>query len=39
MCAKLQSLEMGMLIWPSRKGLEGTVKLMRWFADNAETYI
>ncbi|MCH8518684.1 aldehyde dehydrogenase family protein [Candidatus Gracilibacteria bacterium] len=37
--ARLQTLEMGMLIGPSRKGLEGTVKLMRWFADNVETYL
>ena len=37
--ARLQSLEMGMLIGPSRKGLEGTARLMRWFADNAEAYL
>lgn len=37
--AQLQTLEMGMLIGPSRKGLEGTARLIRWFADNAETYL
>lgn len=37
--AKMQTLEMGMLIGPSIKGLEGTSKLIKWFADNAETYI
>lgn len=37
--AKLQTIEMGMLIGPSTKGLEGTGKLIRWFADNAEKYI
>jgi len=37
--AKLQTLEMGMLIGPSRKGLEGTINLIRWFADNAEIYL
>lgn len=37
--AQMQTLEMGMLIGPSIKWLEGTAKLIRWFADNAATYI
>ena len=37
--AKMQTLEMGMLIGPSIKGLQGTSKLIKWFADNAEKYI
>lgn len=37
--ARMQTLEMGMLIGPSRKGLQGTGALIRWFADNAENYI
>jgi len=37
--AKMQTIEMGMLIGPSVKGLEGTGRLIRWFADNAEQYI
>ena len=37
--AKMQTIEMGMLIGPSVKGLEGTGRLIRWFADNAEKYI
>lgn len=34
--ARLQTIEMGMLIWPSKKGMSGTSSLIRWFADNAE---
>lgn len=37
--AKMQTIEMGMLFGPSKKGLQGTGKLIRWFADNAERYI
>lgn len=37
--AKLQTIEMGMLIGPSINGLKGTVKLTKWFADNAEEII
>ncbi|MCD5380927.1 aldehyde dehydrogenase family protein [Candidatus Gracilibacteria bacterium] len=34
--AQLQTMEMGMLYSDSVKGLKGTSKLIKWFADNAE---
>jgi len=37
--AKLQTIEMGMLIGPSINGLKSTIKLIKWFADNAESLI
>ena len=37
--ARLQSIEMGMLIGPSKKGMSGTSSLIRWFADNAESIL
>ena len=37
--AQLQTLEMWMLLKDSKAGMQGTVKLIRWFADNADTYI
>ena len=37
--ARLQTLEMGMLIGPSIKGLQGTGALIKWFADHAEEYL
>lgn len=35
-CARLQTIEMGMLLSASRGGLQVTANLIRWFADNAE---
>jgi len=37
--AKLQTQEMGMLYTSSVAGLKGTGDLIRWFADNLETYL
>jgi succinate-semialdehyde dehydrogenase / glutarate-semialdehyde dehydrogenase len=37
--ARLQTIEMGMLIGPSKKGMSGTSSLIRWFADNAESIL
>lgn len=37
--AKLQTIEMGMLYSASKSGMEATVTLIRWFADNAEAIL
>ena len=37
--AKLQTIEMGMLKSESEVGLNGTVKLIRWFANNFESIL
>ena len=37
--ARLQTIEMGMLIGPSKKGMSGTSSLIRWFADHAESIL
>ena len=37
--AKLQTLEMGMLYTISKAGMQWTIKLARWFADNAESVL
>lgn len=34
--AKLQTLEMGMLLSASKTGMQAMADLIRWFADNAE---
>jgi len=34
--AKLQTIEMWMLLWSSINGLKWTANLIRWFANNAE---
>lgn len=35
-CAKLQTIEMWMLLSDSKAWLQGTANLIRWFADNAQ---
>lgn len=37
--ARLQTIEMWMLLWSSINWLKGTAKLIRWFADNAENVL
>jgi len=35
-CARLQTIEMWMLLSDSKAGMQGTANLIRWFADNTE---
>lgn len=38
-CARLQTIEMGMLLSDSKAGLQSTANLIRWFADNAQNIL
>ena len=38
-CARLQTVEMGMLLSDSKAGLQSTANLIRWFADNAQNIL
>ncbi len=39
LCARLQTIEMGMLYHQSRSGIEKTISLIRWFANNSESIL